>query len=169
MAQNISCKWCSYCCNDQLDLLKHSFGAHSVESTFVYQCGIGGCLQQFRSGTTFYSFKAHADRKHPHWRESIKGGSQSYQPSSSMQLTNVIQHHNLDSTSDNEQEQLPPSTDTSSEDYFPMEESPRSSTHAAALFILTLQEKYKLSEKAVNFTVGSVNTIVENVCDSIKG
>ena len=43
-----------------------------------------------------------------------------------------------------------------------------SANHTAALFLLTLQEKYRLSQKAVNFAVGSISTIVDSVCDSIK-
>ena len=43
-----------------------------------------------------------------------------------------------------------------------------SANHTAALFLLTLQEKYRLSQKAINFAVGSISTIVDSVCGSIK-
>lgn len=79
MAEDLSCNWCSYCCKEQLDLIKHSFGAHSLESSFHFKCGIGGCLHQFHTRTTFYSFKSHADRKHPHWRERISNNSAEHQ------------------------------------------------------------------------------------------
>ena len=39
---------------------------------------------------------------------------------------------------------------------------------AAALFLLTLQEKYRVSQAAINFAVGSVTSIIEGVCNSIK-
>ena len=39
--------------------------------------------------------------------------------------------------------------------------APPSAQNVAALFLLTFQEKYKLPQKAINFAVGSVNTIVQ--------
>ena len=43
-------------------------------------------------------------------------------------------------------------------------EMPTSSStkKAAALFILTFQEQYKLSQKVINFAVGTVDTIVDS-------
>lgn len=46
--------------------------------------------------------------------------------------------------------------------------APPSAKRTAALFLLTLQEKYKLSQKAIDFAVGSISTIISSVCDSIK-
>ena len=65
----------------QPDLIKHSFGAHSMEATFRFNCGIKGCLHQFRSGATFSSFKSHASRKHPNWHKDINNCDQD-QPTS---------------------------------------------------------------------------------------
>lgn len=39
---------------------------------------------------------------------------------------------------------------------------------AAALFLLTFQERFKLSQSAINFAVGSINTIVDSVCKSVQ-
>ena len=39
---------------------------------------------------------------------------------------------------------------------------------AAALFLLTFQERFKLSQSAINFAVGSINTIVDSVCESVQ-
>lgn len=39
----------------------------------------------------------------------------------------------------------------------------------AALFLLTLKEKYKLTQKALDFALGSVNEINAGVCDSLYG
>ena len=46
--------------------------------------------------------------------------------------------------------------------------TPRSAEHTAALFLLTFQEKYRLSQTATNFSVGSINSIVDSVLESIK-
>lgn len=72
MAEDITCHLCSYRCKAQLNLIKHSFGAHSVEANFKMKCGIKGCLHQFNTGATFSSFKTHANRKHPNWHENFK-------------------------------------------------------------------------------------------------
>lgn len=42
-----------------------------------------------------------------------------------------------------------------------------SSKKAAALFILTFQERYKLSQKATNSAIGTVNTIVDSACEEV--
>ena len=36
----------------------------------------------------------------------------------------------------------------------------------AAKFLLTLKEKYNISQAAVNFTLGSIGSIVDSVCNS---
>ena len=38
----------------------------------------------------------------------------------------------------------------------------------AALFLLTFQEKCKVSQTAINFAVGSINTIVDSVCEGVQ-
>ena len=75
MAEEIECSSCSYRCKTQLKLVKHTFESHSIEPTFQYKCGIKGCIHQFHSGSTFSSFKTHANRKHPNWHESISAGT----------------------------------------------------------------------------------------------
>ena len=49
-------------------------------------------------------------------------------------------------------------------------EMPTSSStkKAAALFILTFQEQYKLSQKVINFAVGTVDAIVDSACEAIR-
>ena len=67
----LSCAFCSYCCNVRLDLIKHLFSSHSVEATFSFVCGIKGCLHSFKFGSTYSSFKTHANRKHPNWQDYV--------------------------------------------------------------------------------------------------
>ena len=58
------CKKCSFCCSNNLSLVKHAFEAHSFEVNFVHPCGIGGCPHSFTTGSTFKTFKSHVYRKH---------------------------------------------------------------------------------------------------------
>ena len=39
---------------------------------------------------------------------------------------------------------------------------------AAALFLLSYKEKFRLTQKAIDYAVGSVNTIAESVCADVK-
>ena len=43
----------------------------------------------------------------------------------------------------------------------------RSAQETAALFLLRFKEQYKLPQSAINFAVGSINSIVESVCDDV--
>ncbi len=44
---------------------------------------------------------------------------------------------------------------------------PSTVSRSAAQFLLTLKEKYRLTQAAVDFGVGSVNQIVSHVCDEL--
>ena len=111
-----------------VDLIKHSFGA---QGTFNFKCGIGGCLHQFKTGTSFYSFKSHADRKHPHWCETLSGD----QP----QFLNFSSNEAVLTPLDNES---PPEQATTITDVAPLQHitekaNPPSAKHTAALFLLS--------------------------------
>lgn len=161
--QQSCCNLCSFRCKEKLDLTKHMFGAHSVECTFKFRCGINECLHTFHSGTTFTSFKTHADRKHPRWKETFKTQlpipvHHSSPPAPSLNVDpiqeglmdiNATHMHDIDQACD-EISHIP------------------SSQRSAAIFLLTLKEKYNISQKAIDFAVGSMTTIMDNMCDSIK-
>lgn len=137
---------------------KHSFETHSVEPTFSLVCGIR-CLHLFKFGSTFSSFKTHISRKHPNWRTEIN----SYRASINLDATIQVQDDTFNG--------LPcPSDYLSSDDEEEMGESDkvRSVEETAALFLLTLKEKFKLTQRALDFALGSVNEIITGVCDSIK-
>lgn len=38
----------------------------------------------------------------------------------------------------------------------------------AGLFLLTFKEKFNLSQRAINYAVGSINNIVDRVCESVQ-
>ena len=40
--------------------------------------------------------------------------------------------------------------------------------HTAALFLLTFKEKYRLTQKSIDYAVGSINKIVDSVCASVQ-
>ena len=160
MASNLSCNWCSYRCKAQLDLIKHSFGAYSIESTFIFKCRIRGCLHQFRSGTSFVSFKSHADRKHPNWRDNVSNSTAL--PARHQQITptdNELEREpfeNLSSYDESVSTSLPRIIDSNPLNGTPEKSIPPTPQHTAALFLLTLQERFRLPQNAINYAVGSV-------------
>lgn len=163
---SLNCEWCSYCCKERLDLIKHSFATHSVDPTFRFVCGIKRCLHVFTSGASFCSFKSHASRKHPHWQDHlVNDPGVVAEPTVSIPSSSPgpIGHDSFD-------ESLPVDVDHEISHEMPAmsRTAPPSAQNVAALFLLTFQEKYKLPQKAINFAVGSVNTIVDSVCHSIQ-
>ena len=189
MAAEISCTSCSYRCKAKLDLIKHLFAAHSFEQNFKFQCGIKGCLYQFHSGATFSSFKTHVNRKHPNWQNCIGNPlsnciMHSLQISISLWLDTTAStpiFHDIsldcemptpsthfDSVEPNELFQ--PSINTNSDSYNSdnYEVKVPSASHTAALFLLTFKEDYRLSQRAIDFAVGSFSTMVHSVCESIQ-
>ena len=170
----LSCKFCSYRCKLRLNLIKHCLQTHSLEYTFRFRCGIKGCLHCFTVGATFSSFKTHANRKHPNWQDYVNDPIPSVN-----ELPFIL-----------DEESIPPVTELPSTHEEPVTElslplthddedsiykefdniggEGQSTQHVAARFLINFQEQYKLSQRAINFAVGSINTIVGSVLTSVQ-
>ena len=159
----LSCTFCPYCCNIRLDLIKHLFSSHSVEATFHFVCGIKGCLHSFKFGSTYSSLKTHANRKHPNWLDYVN------EPDATpLLLPTSSSMHLLNSESDLHAvnkylPELPEPVVLDTE----LTSCP-SAQRTATLFLLTFQERYKLSQRAINFAVGTINAIVDGACESLR-
>ena len=162
----VHCSYCTFCCLTRFDLIKHTFASHSVELNFTFVCGIKGCLHSFRPGATFSSFKTHCSRKHLNWQDCLKE-----RVSSPPVLPHV---GSLDLTSP---EMSPdpgldpdPSTQDSDSIHEPTEAASfLSIQRTSAMFLLSCQERFKLPQTAINFAIGSVNSIINCVCDLAQG
>ena len=168
-----SCTLCSFCCNERLSLIKHSFEAHSMEPLFSFQCGIRGCSHYFKCGSTFSSFKTHASRKHPNWQEFVNTdtvvavpSANTPGPSSSADTEELADNSELDlplvSPIPHEQSELDQDIEGTCS-----AQSCSESQRRAALFLLTFKEKYRLSQAAIDFAVASIQTIVDSVFASV--
>ena len=163
-----------------LTVIKHFFSVHSVEPNFFFICGINGCLHAFKCGSSFSSFKTHASRTHHGWQDDLLrshlscpslhtlfSGPAPAEQATLHQSTTV----STDETHDEMQfgsPMTPELSPGSAHTVLPV--SGESTTlqavnpdKVAALFLLTLQEKYKVSQAAINFTVGSIHSILEGV------
>ena len=170
-----SCRYCAYCCDTLLQLTKHMFEAHSFEPTFSYACGIGRCTHIYKAGSTFSSFKTHVNRKHPNWQDEIENMSPTGElaavvlrdgsPSEDCDpLTPLIneQHLHDDLDAANREAEL----ETACEET-PNKDHP-SAERAAATFLLTFKERFKLPQASTDFAVGAINGIIDSVCESVK-
>lgn len=142
-----------------------------MESSFHFVCSIRGCLYSFKMGSTFSSFKTHASRKHPDWKEYVNTQEEELPPLGPTMDT----AQGVSDVEQNDMHMEPVTvTDMTCSELCSMEplQSPQFSCppeqRAAALFLLTFQEKYRVSQTGINFAVGSINTIVESVCDCVQ-
>lgn len=147
-----------------------------MEPAFHFVCGIRGCLHSFKVGSTYSSFKSHASRKHPNWQESVNDEAVERSPPLTPSLSEDLNSQILTLTQSGcpiltGQEFASGETACSLCTVQLLTTPPLScpsAQRAAALFLLTFQEKYKLSQSAINFAVGSINTIVDSVCESTQ-
>lgn len=148
------------------------FAVHTVERTFRFVCDVNGCQHTFKSGSSFSSFKTHASRKHPNWQELVNTDAAATIPSAPMpvlsldsaehpQVNENIVEDNLDPLPGADMPMIcVPEVICSSLHFRPLAQN------TAALFLLTFQEKYELSQSAINFALGSTHTIIDSVCES---
>lgn len=121
-------------------------------------CGIDGCLQSFR---LYSSITSHFKRKHP--GKSIDITSQ---PSMENDPTrSTCQHHPVNSSNPADDSATMQGGDCS--DQCLTDIDPGSSLNAsnqlqrsAALFLLNMKERYKLTQSAVNFAVDQIRQMV---------
>ena len=173
----LSCCFCSYRSNSRLNLIKHSFASHSIEPAFHIVCGVKGCVHSFKFGSTFSSFKTHASRKHPNWQESVNDETAAVtvtpSPVTPSPVAPSLELSQADLTTTPDPVELTEDPTVSGHccsgsltNHEPSSSPP--TQRAAALFLLTFQERYKVSQTAINFAVGSINTIVSGVCESVR-
>ena len=115
-------------------------------------------------GSTYSSFLSHANRKHPNWRQVLDATfpiGRRKQPS----LQPLIEPESGcgdESTNDGDDDHK----DFSMPDYPSRDNEDvcvSDSQRAAAKFVLTLKERYKLSQTAVDFAIAAVNQIISAV------
>ncbi len=154
-----ACSSCSFICEERLTLIKHHFSSHCFEPGFSLTCGIQHCMHTFKFGSTFSSFKSHANRKHCHWQQSLSEalneGSTNSTPSNSINNSEYVNSGAVDTTPEHH---LPPSPslDDQSLDATTSEVAKK----RAALFLLTFKEKYVIPQTAINFAVGSIRNLI---------
>ena len=125
--------------------MRHSFEAHSSSPNFSYTCGINGCPQTF---TSFSAIKSHLGRKH----RGVDLEAACTVSSGGRQNESDTVPESMDFTESQHEENSP---DQSLRSVGRLEKS-------AALFLLSLKERYEITQSALDFAV--FNTSTTNGC-----
>ena len=140
------CQFCEYCSNTWRLLLRHTFEAHSALPRFCFTCQIDGCTQTFKNHSSILS---HISRIHGGLanleKSAIPSTTQEVLPSCSEQDTNDFEDDDNDIGMGS------------------VEQTER----AAALFLLTLKEKYRVTQVGIDFTV-QIQTIISLIVNDLK-
>ena len=187
-----SCVHCSFQCCSKLLLVKHEFEAHSTEANFRRTCDINGCPLLFRSYGSFLSHanRKHPNWKEDLEAHAIQSNSAvSHTGIADSESVGVVSVGDpgddgivLGDSGDGDSEpddsgdgdsEPDDSGDGDSDDnletYDPNQRTPGGETtntdlqRTAALFLLTLKEKFKLTQTAVDFAMSSVKTMMDLV------
>ena len=160
------CDYCSFCSDDNLIYAKHVFQAHCSESNFHYVCGITNCPHAFKTGATYASFLTHCNRKHSNWRE-ILGRNLCLQFQRPLELDRIVDGQpDAQEPMDLQQLNFDDSLDLCGRNELTV--SNEDVELAAARFLLTLKEKYRLTQASLNFALESVSDIINVTCRSIE-
>lgn len=144
------CTRCSFRSEDKLSFIRHTFESHSSEVNFKHTCGINGCPRTF---SRYSSFLSHANRQHHNWRQQWDGRGLNVAVTTEM----VESNPDAPGPTMNEDDTLSTEHD---EDLHDEDFTPQQALHKmAALFLLTLKEKYKLTQSAVNFATDAVKNM----------
>ncbi|SMN12480.1 hypothetical protein SPBRAN_1135 [uncultured Candidatus Thioglobus sp.] len=117
-------------------------------------------MQGFKCGATFASYRTHANRHHPDWQVL---NTSDISVHTSYEASSCVLPSELELDADQSQ-----CTTDQLDTPFATVEPEQDPQRVAAMLLLTLKEKYMISQDAVNFTLGSISSIVDGVCDSIK-
>lgn len=161
-----SCNWCSFCCTSTEVLVKHVFESHSADPLFTFPCPLayGRCPHIFKLGSTYFLFNRMQ-------KGSITTGKTNYclafhykpriwGPGNVARIQPQCEYERTECDE----------CDTGGEPFLPHIQEPTGPSpvsQSAAQFLLTIKEKYRLTQAAVDYAVGSVNQMVSHVCEEL--
>ena len=132
--------------------MRHTFESHSSEPNFSFTCGIDGCPQTFEC---YSSIRSHISRRHGGSERNLPAATTDEHGTTSGDVSSI----NLDDeTVAGSGLELSVVCPTGSDRL----------ARSAALFLITLKEKYALTQSAIDFAVGQVNEIVTYVAEDLK-
>lgn len=154
-----TCQRCAFRCPSWRNHIRHTFEAHSCEPNFSFMCDINGCTKTTSNYSTLMS---HLSRQHR---------DVDIETPSVHSLVTSFPHDEDDTRMDlsgfeNSSSNRSPGPDRSglTEDQMdhlaPNLKAQESLQRSAALFLLTLKERYQLTQSALDFTVTQVKEML---------
>ena len=150
---------------DYRSYTRHVFESHSSIPNFEFTCGIQGCIRKFRN---YHTLKSHIVRNHS--GEDLNSVPERFDSPSENTGSDIDTAENdecpseLDDDLDMDPEQLQTVCTMQSGGLSGANQLQKSS----ALFLLTLKEKYRLTQTAVDFAVDQIKTTVEHIIDDLR-
>ena len=133
--------------------MRHVFESHSSVPHFSFVCGINGCTRTFCKYSTI---KSHVARKH--CDVDLEVGR-----NTSLSLESSVADNIEDSTQESIESQVD-SMEVCADSIV----SSNQMQKTAALYLLTLKERYKITQTAVDFVVSQTKHMVDNVVTDLR-
>ena len=167
-----ACSFCSFQSSNTIEIVKHLFQAHNSEDDFKYVCGISSCTRTFTKGSSFDAFRSHCARYHHNWRELVSESlieSEVDTTGTSVSMTEdcciADGSENVEGTSNPDLVESRMLTNFNDDYVVGHVDTVKV---AAANLILTLKEKFKLPQSAIDYTIQAVEEITMLSTDSMK-
>ena len=152
------CKFCCFRSKSRKEWIIHTFQAHSSTPNFVFKCGINGCVQTFRR---LSAVLLHIRRRHHGFNADSPCEDPSIESMDSSNGQNEPGSDGVDIINGLDSSCLPCSDESNMPDHLRMQK-------ACATLLLTLKEKHKLSQTALDFSVEQVREVIECVTDDVR-
>ena len=167
------CRFCCFCCKEWNVFLRHTFQSHSNEPNFLFTCGVEGCQQTFR---TYASICSHLNRKHRHAnleevQSEVIAGTSTYLSNEINNIEDNVSNYRDDDITESFPDDEDDDITTGSEDNIDVSGCTSTENYlqrSAALFLLTLKERYQLTQTAINFLIRQVQNMIHYSLLNIK-
>ena len=146
--------------------MMHTFECHSSTPNFRYPCGISGCIHS-DTFNTFSGMSSHLQRQHLHHLAQLETTGELPNPDAGDGIILSLHECNDQGIMDDTGEEIPLRGEE-----IPLRSS-ISCSHimakkSAALLLLTLKERHRLTQTAVNFSIGQIKQMLQYVFDDVK-
>lgn len=155
------CPYCSYRCNRYRIHTRHVFDSHSSIPNFEFTCGINSCIRKFRN---YNSLKSHVARNH----YGDDPDATPILPLVSDLPSESVENDTCSSEPNGFEDTLAPEQyEELSQTCVMQSHSKNQLQKSSALYLLTLKEKYRLTQTAVDFVVNHTKVAVDNIIDDL--
>ena len=176
------CQYCDFLSHSWRELLKHTFQAHSALPGFRQSCPVQGCLQSF---SNYSSMLSHLSRHHG-GLSNISDDTVSHETPISAHETgssndeivgdgdvdvNNLQREYYFTDSPHSRDDVTHNKDANTAITAAATDHSRcqfTSEKAAALFLLNLKERHRVTQEGIDFTVDQVQNMVSGILDDVK-